>query len=404
MTSRIQLLVAFSGLLGCHTTPNEARARDTDVGTSTDASSGESGAEDTDDEPEFAPSAPGPYSVGVETVVFHDEARGRELVTEIWYPAQAREGAEPVTVYSENEILTPGARDALDALGERFESELESSAERAAPPLRDEGPFPVVFFSHGSGGTRVQSLSYTTVLASHGFVVVAPDHVGNTLSDVIVSGPFETSDLLVSLGERTLDLAFVRGELERSESVAASSGMLDLERVGVSGHSFGGLTSLRWMAQGGDVDAVVAQVPPGMSTTWIGISSSLASFDVPLLLQLAGQDSILPIEEHGDTIWSAASAPRARMLLEEAGHYTYSDMCEVGGRDLELLERLGLRDTLADGCSGANVTPEIAGLATRHYAIAFFERFLRGDVEGARLDEEAGKAIVGDAFSWAADL
>lgn len=45
------------------------------------------------------------------------------------------------------------------------------------------GPFPLVVYSHGNGGLRYVSAFLTEHLASHGFIVVAPDHVGNTAID-----------------------------------------------------------------------------------------------------------------------------------------------------------------------------------------------------------------------------
>ena len=47
------------------------------------------------------------------------------------------------------------------------------------------GPFPGVVFSHGMAGHRRQSTFLCTHLASHGFVVASPDHVGNTLPEML---------------------------------------------------------------------------------------------------------------------------------------------------------------------------------------------------------------------------
>ncbi len=44
------------------------------------------------------------------------------------------------------------------------------------------GDFPLVIYSHGNGGLRYVSAFLTEHLASHGFVVMAPDHTGNTAS------------------------------------------------------------------------------------------------------------------------------------------------------------------------------------------------------------------------------
>ena len=45
------------------------------------------------------------------------------------------------------------------------------------------GPFPLIVYSHGSGGQRFISAFLTEALAARGYVVVAADHTGNTAVD-----------------------------------------------------------------------------------------------------------------------------------------------------------------------------------------------------------------------------
>src|SRR5690606_16328760 len=51
-----------------------------------------------------------------------------------------------------------------------------------AAPVDDAGPLPVVVFSHGNTSFAEQSYFLTEHLASHGFLVAAVDHTGNTFS------------------------------------------------------------------------------------------------------------------------------------------------------------------------------------------------------------------------------
>ncbi|MCR9159619.1 MAG: hypothetical protein ACE37F_04670 [Nannocystaceae bacterium] len=350
------------------------------------------------------PSVAGPYPVGVTTIEFVDPTRegGRPLVTEIWYPATDDAIGMDTVTYEIPDIFRP---DALEILGNDLTSQLVTDAVRDAPMRSDDGPYPVVFFSHGSGGMRMQSTYYTVDMASHGYVVVSPDHIGNTLSDLIVTGDFVTEDLLASLGNRPQDLSFIREELELLEPSDPLAALMDFERVGVTGHSFGALTSLRWMAQGGDVDAVVAQTPVGMELAWVGISAPLADFTTPIQLQVAGNDLTLPPPEHADTVWDAATEPRARMTLADAGHFTFSDMCSLDPADITIIEMFGVSDALDDGCLDTNTDPEVAGAAIRHFGIGFFNVYLRGSTPTLDLlTQEAGQALAGDILEWEAEL
>ncbi len=382
-------------------------ALETDGGSGDESSTGsdsEDGPQPSGPDHAIDPAVPGPYPVGVMTVEFVDPTRegGRPLITEIWYPATDDAIGMDTVTYTPEDIFRP---DAIEVLGNDLSSEIATSAVRDAPMRGDDGPYPVVFFSHGSGGIRMQSTYYTVDMASHGYVVISPDHIGNTLSDIIVTGDLTTADLAESLGNRPLDLSFVREELELLEADDPLSALMDFEHVGVTGHSFGALTSLRWMGQGADVDAVVAQTPPSMELNWLAISTPLSDFTTPIQLQVGGVDLTLPAETNADTVWEAASEPRSRMTLSNAGHFTFSDMCGLNIADIEAVAKLGVSSALEDGCTKENTDPEIAAAAIRHYGIGFFNVYLRESTPTLDLlTQEAGEAIAGDLLTWEAEL
>ena len=128
------------------------------------------------------------------------------------------------------------------------------------PLISQDGAFPLIVFSHGSGGLRYQSFFLTEVLASHGFVVAAAGHVGNTLLDEL-AGTDEglSSSMMVA---RPLDVSFlITHMLERNDAPGDFfSGSIDGERIGVCGHSFGGFTSFAMAAGFGPIR--LARWPP----------------------------------------------------------------------------------------------------------------------------------------------
>lgn len=111
-------------------------------------------------------------------------------------------------------------------------------------PLRS-GKTPVVVMSHGLGSRPEDFTRRARHLASYGFVVAVPQHPGSDAGQVQAlkagsSGAyFLTSDFI----DRPKDLTYVIDELERRNQ-SQFGGQLDLQSVGVAGHSFGGYGAL----------------------------------------------------------------------------------------------------------------------------------------------------------------
>ena len=107
------------------------------------------------------------------------------------------------------------------------------------------GKTPVVVISHGLGSRPEEFTEKAQHLASHGFFVVLPQHPG---SDAQYSKEFQTgfhSDIF-SLNEfidRPLDISFTLDALEKRNANEFED-KLDLENVGIYGHSYGGYTAL----------------------------------------------------------------------------------------------------------------------------------------------------------------
>src|SRR5262249_11533673 len=123
------------------------------------------------------------------------------------------------------------------------------------------GSFPLVAFSHGSGGHRRQSTFLCTHLASHGYVVAAVDHAGNTAADTLLGATAAEVDAWIAA--RPADIRWL---LDRILDGATSElgHIVDADRIGVVGHSFGGWTVLEATARDPRIRAVVAMAPGGI--------------------------------------------------------------------------------------------------------------------------------------------
>ncbi|MGL5082739.1 MAG: alpha/beta hydrolase [Microcoleaceae cyanobacterium] len=103
------------------------------------------------------------------------------------------------------------------------------------------GKTPVVIFSHGLSSNPQDFNIQAEQLASYGYVVAAPQHIGSDSRQLqaMLAGKSEELYDLNEFIDRPLDISYVIDELER-RNPEDFEGRLDLQKVGVLGHSFGG--------------------------------------------------------------------------------------------------------------------------------------------------------------------
>lgn len=146
--------------------------------------------------------APGPHEVATFDADWHDADRDRTLPVRVYYPAQG------------------------------------------------DGPAPVVVFSHGLGGSRRGYAYLGQHWASHGYVSIHLQHPGSDES--VFQGQDRPLEALRGAAadprraaDRGRDVKFALDECERLHAGDGPlAGRLDLERVGMAGHSFGANTTL----------------------------------------------------------------------------------------------------------------------------------------------------------------
>ncbi|MGH7788083.1 MAG: alpha/beta hydrolase family protein [Candidatus Binatia bacterium] len=240
------------------------------------------------------PRRPGPYGAGVRVVPMVKDSvnmpgTDRLLDTVVWYPA-APDAAPIDTVYDA----------VLDA-----------------PLNMAGGPYPVLMFSHGSCGYAAQSTFLMPVIASHGFVVIAPPHPGNTLAEFPTCGTPAAQGAAVQ--ERPADIAFALDQMLAANQDAGSPffGALDPERIGMSGHSFGGLTTYVSIARDRRYKVAMPMAPAVLGTPVV---------DIPSLSMLGEIDSRVNNAAVRAT-YENASLPKFKVEIGDAGHYAFSDAC-----------------------------------------------------------------------------
>lgn len=121
------------------------------------------------------------------------------------------------------------------------------------PASEARGKLPVIVFSHGAGGSGETGLPLVKHWASHGYVVLCPTH-DDSLRLRLRQGK-DVSDGMRGVVRRALtregdwvnrpkDVSFVLDSLGAIEAkTPALKGRLNIERLGVGGHSFGAFTA-----------------------------------------------------------------------------------------------------------------------------------------------------------------
>ncbi len=125
---------------------------------------------------------------------------------------------------------------------------------------------PVIVISHGVAEDR-QTFAYLAEhLASYGFAVVNLQHpVGNADSLRQYFSGLAPAPAATELLDRPRDVSFVLDELQRQKPSHANLQSLDLQQVGVIGHSLGGYTALGLAGATIDFDQVKRNCNPNRS-------------------------------------------------------------------------------------------------------------------------------------------
>lgn len=194
---------------------------------------------------------PGPHAVGLRVLDLKDASRPyrdqpeRPLPTWIWYPAEQAEDRLTYGRYVEHmadegalgDVGEAARRGRLDrwiarmedrraGLGQEMAS-LNVAAAENAPAA--EGPFPLVIYVPGSGGSALENVALAELLASRGYVVAAIPSLGAAYRTAYT--------MLRDLTARARDVRFAVGEVAKLDVV-------DRGRVVVVGWSMGGLAGM----------------------------------------------------------------------------------------------------------------------------------------------------------------
>jgi dienelactone hydrolase len=307
--------------------------------------------------------------------------------------------------------------------------------------MSTDGPFPLVIYSHGSGGFRYIASGYTETIASYGYIVASADHTGNTaLDDLLCTRTDATATLL----NRVNDVEAVIDEMldPQSTETVGFVDNIDAESIAVTGHSLGGFTAfaavtgyendLGSVAADDRIDAIIPLAPaiggersagdesltittnpnrvdpcasspdsttPTSTPEQIEAARSrtlvtddqLTSITVPAMIIVGTDDAQTPVEPNVTRAWEyGGSEPFYRVELVAGQHQSFTNACHYfvdllpsWSEDLQALTRPLLESQAAQGCGDGLMDIRRAMDLTNTFAITFLDSIFR---DGTMID------------------
>jgi predicted dienelactone hydrolase len=213
------------------------------------------------------------------------------------------------------------------------------------------GPAPVVLFSHGLGGSRAGSEFLGEHWAARGYVAVFVQHPGSDDAVWKDAAPAERMAAMRKAASlenfllRVRDVPAVLDQLEVWNKSGPLAGRMDLTKIGMSGHSFGAITT---EAVSGETlpmsgtrltdprirAAVISSPSTPVSTT---AERAFGVVKIPWLLMTGTKDNA-PIG-HADVksrleVYPALhGAPKYQVVLNNAEHSAFTDRALPGDRE-----------------------------------------------------------------------
>jgi predicted dienelactone hydrolase len=325
------------------------------------------------------PAPGGPHAVGTTVYHWEDLARretfsgavheNRELMVRFWYPAAPQPHVQPSSYFLDS---YEGALAAVSQkLPPQFFDFFYGHAVLGAPLATSPERFPVLVLSPGYGMAPALYSGFAEELASRGYLVAAISHThssgpvvfpdGSVARQTVEFGLFNSN----SVAEVWLaDARFVLDQLELlegSDPQGRFTGRMDLGRIGMFGHSFGGAASGNACVNDDRVKAGA-----NLDGTFQG-GDYLRGCDEPFLIMHSRQK-----DGTHEKFFRALRAAGYELEFPAAGHASFSDL-PFG---IELMRSFGADpgDEMEVGTLAAARGLELM----REYLVAFFDKHLSG--------------------------
>ncbi|MEF8847919.1 MAG: hypothetical protein V5A68_02155 [Candidatus Thermoplasmatota archaeon] len=326
----------------------------------------------------FLPNLTGQYKVGIKRYHIIDNNRSekftpekpedkRKLKIQIWYPTEKQNPTIDYMDYQTFQWLKSRSPIPLFTIPNQAYKYIKTHTVNQAPVSTDQKNYPLILFSPGYDGNPEIYTSLIEDVVSHGFIVLSINHPYISGMTIFPDGEIIKAHPIMNISLPTLikDVQFVLNYTEiLNQTHPLLKGKIDLSRIGMYGHSFGGAATLISCYQDPRIKA-------GLTLDGVIYKDKIKDdINKPFMIMLA-ENSFM--ETLADQLWNNLSQRAYKISIRGSTHYAFTDVGILLNHFLPIIppKILGF----------GTIKPKRMINITKSYKIAFFNAYLKNNPE-----------------------